>query len=314
MYACYLTVYCGDQLPPFYIGSTTIQNLERGYRGSVVSKKYKKVFNEELKNKPHLFDYVVLNEFETRDSATENELYYQKLWNVVKSDLFFNEAFASVGGMFGRDVKGFNNPMYGRTHSKETKKKLSAQKRGKTRIVSEETKQKQIGRLCVKDKVGNMFRVSVDDPRYLSGELVPNSTGRKLSEAQKKRLSEVNSGKLMSKDAKRKISEAKKGTIVTEGTKKKISEATKGKLKSEEMKKNLSKARKGKSRGKFSEEWKQNISKSLKGRKRSEEAVRKMVETKKGQKAKVITCPYCGKSGGNSNMKRYHFEHCKTKI
>ena len=25
-----------------------------------------------------------------------------------------------------------------------------------------------------------------------------------------------------------------------------------------------------------------------------------------------ITCPHCGKTGGSTNMKRYHFEHCKT--
>jgi hypothetical protein len=25
-----------------------------------------------------------------------------------------------------------------------------------------------------------------------------------------------------------------------------------------------------------------------------------------------ITCPHCGKIGGSTNMKRYHFEHCKT--
>jgi hypothetical protein len=25
-----------------------------------------------------------------------------------------------------------------------------------------------------------------------------------------------------------------------------------------------------------------------------------------------VTCPHCGKTGGAVNMKRYHFEHCKT--
>jgi hypothetical protein len=32
---------------------------------------------------------------------------------------------------------------------------------------------------------------------------------------------------------------------------------------------------------------------------------------RKGDKQKVIICPYCEKSGGISNMKRWHFENCK---
>jgi HNH endonuclease len=27
---------------------------------------------------------------------------------------------------------------------------------------------------------------------------------------------------------------------------------------------------------------------------------------------KKLTCPHCGKTGGDSNMKRYHFNNCKT--
>ena len=28
---------------------------------------------------------------------------------------------------------------------------------------------------------------------------------------------------------------------------------------------------------------------------------------------KKITCPVCGKVGGQGNMKRYHFDNCKEK-
>ena len=31
----------------------------------------------------------------------------------------------------------------------------------------------------------------------------------------------------------------------------------------------------------------------------------------KGKKKKVVCCPHCGKSGGEGNMKRYHFNNCK---
>ena len=41
---------------------------------------------------------------------------------------------------------------------------------------------KEVTRLevTVKDKDGNTFSISKDDPRYLSGELVPYNTGRKI--------------------------------------------------------------------------------------------------------------------------------------
>lgn len=31
-----------------------------------------------------------------------------------------------------------------------------------------------------------------------------------------------------------------------------------------------------------------------------------------GHRKKIITCPNCGLSGGSSNMKRYHFDNCKS--
>lgn len=33
----------------------------------------------------------------------------------------------------------------------------------------------------------------------------------------------------------------------------------------------------------------------------------------KGFKQREITCPHCGKTGANTNMKRYHFDNCKSK-
>jgi hypothetical protein len=76
------------------------------------------------------------------------------------------------------------------------------------------------------------------------------------------------------------------------------------------------------------------ISMALKGKKHTEEHRKKNSESKKGrigtftnrthsQKTKillrdlntgaqpVVTCPHCGKSGGRSNMSRYHFAKCK---
>lgn len=49
-----------------------------------------------------------------------------------------------------------------------------------------------------------------------------------------------------------------------------------------------------------------------KGCKRSLETRQRMSESAKKPQAKK-TCPYCGMTGGASNMTRYHFENCKRK-
>ena len=49
---------------------------------------------------------------------------------------------------------------------------------------------------------------------------------------------------------------------------------------------------------------------SMFGKKHSEETKQKM---RKPKPQRYITCPYCGKNGGASNMKRYHFDNCKSK-
>jgi hypothetical protein len=33
-----------------------------------------------------------------------------------------------------------------------------------------------------------------------------------------------------------------------------------------------------------------------------------------GVKQLIVICPYCYKTGGSSNMKRYHFDNCKKKV
>jgi len=52
------------------------------------------------------------------------------------------------------------------------------------------------------------------------------------------------------------------------------------------------------------------------GKKLSEETKRKLSESQKGIKRgpmEIITCPHCGKSGGNSPMKQWHFDNCRSK-
>lgn len=61
---------------------------------------------------------------------------------------------------------------------------------------------------------------------------------------------------------------------------------------------------------KHSEKSKHKMSESKKGFVVSEETKRRISETKKSRK---LTCPHCGMVGGVSNIKRYHFNHCKKK-
>ncbi|MFK5882890.1 MAG: NUMOD3 domain-containing DNA-binding protein [Candidatus Izemoplasma sp.] len=187
-YCVYLTVYEGTKLPPFYIGSTSIENLNNGYHGSINSLKYKEIYRQELRENPQLFDSVILEEFEDRKDALEYELKVQKEKDVVKSEQYMNMAFASVNGFFGRSVKGKDSPMYGRKHTEKTKQKMSEAKMGKNNPLY--------------GKPGK------DNPMY----------GNHHSEESKKKISIANSGenhynyrKPRSQATKDKISEAKMG-------------------------------------------------------------------------------------------------------
>jgi len=73
MYCVYLTTYSGDLLPAFYIGSSSIENIDNGYKGSVKSKRWKTIWKNELKNNPHLFNVEIIKTFKTRQEATDYE-------------------------------------------------------------------------------------------------------------------------------------------------------------------------------------------------------------------------------------------------
>lgn len=68
-YCVYLTIYRGDKFPPLYIGSTSIKRLNEGYRGSVKSIKYQKLWKQEQKQNPHLFETKILSTYFTREEA-----------------------------------------------------------------------------------------------------------------------------------------------------------------------------------------------------------------------------------------------------
>lgn len=150
-YVTYVTFYKGRLMPPCYIGSTTEKRILSGkYFGSIVSQKWKLTFRHELEYNKHLFTAHILSYHETRKEALDEELKFQKINDVVKSENFFNESFAVPNGFYGRDVSGANNPNYGKIGRKctdETKFKMSLSHLGKTSgkkgtKLSKETKNK----------------------------------------------------------------------------------------------------------------------------------------------------------------------------
>ena len=74
-YCVYLTIYIGNKLPMFYIGSSSINKvLTKNYYGSVTSKNYKDIFKQELKENKHLFDVLILSEHDTRRRSSKGRI------------------------------------------------------------------------------------------------------------------------------------------------------------------------------------------------------------------------------------------------
>lgn len=122
MYCTYLTVYYGEKLPRRYIGSTSVRKVKSGYNGSVSSKKWEDVYLQEQLHNKHLFKTRILTVHESDKEAREMELKLHVKYDVVSSELYFNESLARPNGHFGRDVSGKNNPMYGKSRTGEKHK------------------------------------------------------------------------------------------------------------------------------------------------------------------------------------------------
>lgn len=89
-----------------------------------------------------------------------------------------------------------------------------------------------------------------------------------------------------------------------------------GKTLTDEHKKALSvaaKTRKTRSPITHSEKTKQHLSSLWKGTTRSLEDKQKISNGQRGKQRKIVTCPHCGKSGGNNGMTHWHFDNCKFK-
>lgn len=139
-FCVYLTIYSGNLLPPFYIGYSQVLKVERGYRGSVSSKEYRKLWKSENES---LFKTKILKTFRTRQEAFQYEKKLIALLNAHKNPLYVNRAlYPNLGKPF---IKRHQIHV-GRKRSLETRRKLSQSLTGKRwseerkRAFSESTK------------------------------------------------------------------------------------------------------------------------------------------------------------------------------
>ncbi len=128
-------------------------------------------------------------------------------------------------------------------------------------------------------------------------------------------------GWVKTKEWREKVGNAHRGKPKSPETRAKISESVKncGYIHSAEAREKISKTHLGHARflgHKHTDEWKKNMSamslgnKSRTGQKRSEEERAKSSIALSGRIQTKLTCPHCGKVGGNI-MRRYHFDNCK---
>lgn len=113
-FCTYITIYTGNKLPPFYIGSTSLSRIEKGYCGSVTSQRYKKIWRDEKFYNPHLFKVKIISLHSTREEASTKEVKLQLALNVVNNPLYTNLA-----------IHYNNHVVYTSTRTKEHNQKIS---------------------------------------------------------------------------------------------------------------------------------------------------------------------------------------------
>lgn len=204
LFCVYLTVYYGNKLPPFYIGSTSVDNVLNRYHGSVTSSKFKQHWKKELALNPQLFSTKIISYHKTREDAYQKEEKIQKSLNVLKNPLYINQGIAN---------KWFSR--YGEKLTKSTKEKISKSLKGKN--LANETKLKISNSLTgTKRSQDTREKMSKAKLGYChSAEAKNKMSQAKIGKAPPKsttdRAKQVNTGSKRSKETCLKISAARKG-------------------------------------------------------------------------------------------------------
>jgi hypothetical protein len=103
--------------------------VEAGYNGTVSSKTWKRVWEDEQRLHKDLFYTMIVSVHPTRNDALEAEFAAQKQFDAVNSDLFINKGYAHKK-FWGENFKP------GHRHTEETKAKM------RNRVVTEETRRR----------------------------------------------------------------------------------------------------------------------------------------------------------------------------
>ncbi len=139
-YCVYLTIYGGKLLPPFYIGSTYIDNIiKNNYHGSVASKKYKKIYEQELNDNPDKFRTIILRSTVTRRMASRVEYYIQRKNKVVRNNFFFNVSYAIVSDFYSWN-EGIRGNDYLAFFSEEGLKNSKKSWKNKNEVMARDTR------------------------------------------------------------------------------------------------------------------------------------------------------------------------------
>ena len=203
-FCVYLTTYRGNKLPIFYIGSTSVSNIQLGYHGSVTSQEFKHCWNKELKENPQLFITRIISYHRTRQEAYDEEENFQRKLDVVKNPLYANASianrhFSRHGLKLTAETKSkISKSLTGSSLADSTKQKISKSCKGKTK--SEITKAK-----ISQSKLG--FKHSKESKIKMSNSKA--GVTPKAETIEKARI--TNTGKKRSNESCNRISEARKG-------------------------------------------------------------------------------------------------------
>lgn len=199
-FCVYLTIYSGNKLPPFYIGSTSVKRIKQGYKGSVRSKEYAMIWKSEPKE---YFKTIILQKYKDRDSASKREAYIQEKLDVVNNSLYVNMAIIKNGKVYyswteekrknvGDRFRGkkltedhkrkIRLSNVGRKHTPETKLKISVANKGKKSHFSEWNKTREFSKETLE-------RVSLQRSKKYTGSGNPRY-GKRWSDAEKQNNSD----------------------------------------------------------------------------------------------------------------------------
>ena len=133
---------------------------------------------------------------------------------------------------------------------------------------------------------------------------------------------EGTSGWKMPTETRNKIGDANRGNVFSDKSKKNISNGKKGKKRTPEHSANISKALTGKTykprttpSKPHKPRTKPNKNKGVPGTRHSDSAIAniKLARIEFLKNEEQVTCPHCGRAGGKSSLKNYHFDNCKNK-